>query len=41
MDICRSEPQSGREAVTEARLRKRGYIPFLEYFLNAKYPKIK
>lgn len=27
--------------VTEARLRQRGYIPFLEYFLNAKYPKVK
>jgi hypothetical protein len=23
--------------VTEARLRKRGYIPFLEYYLNAKF----
>jgi hypothetical protein len=23
--------------VTEDRLRQRGYIPFLEYFLKAKY----
>ena len=24
--------------VTEARLRQRGYIPFLEYYLDAKFP---
>ena len=30
-----------KTTVTESRLRQRGYIPFLEYFLNAKYPKIK
>ncbi|MCO6493580.1 MAG: hypothetical protein J5I98_34485 [Phaeodactylibacter sp.] len=24
-------------AVTESRLRQRGYIPFLEYYLNVKY----